>query len=175
MADYGAFIDRIVEHPGRVDIEAVSGSGFTLAGVSDGVLTLDDGGSITADISRNEGTVTQAGTALTAANLNDYIEGMIIENINNRYLISFSLAGSASGTLQHTDNTAYTIFWRSAGNTGSYGIDMLTANSGAVSNREVLLSGTHLPSYAITGDNKLQFTNTAQSTTVIFTVLRHIY
>ena len=80
MPDY-EFVDRIVEHPGRVEIEPVSGAGWTTADITDGVLTLDDvsGTSFVADISREEGTVTEAGTALTATNLNTIIPGMIEE------------------------------------------------------------------------------------------------
>ena len=54
-----AFTDRIVEHPGRVKLTAVSGQTDTY------------------DMTRAEGTVTEEGTPLNAANLNAEISAMI--------------------------------------------------------------------------------------------------
>ena len=178
ILDWNAFIDRVVEHPGRVEIDPVSGAGWTTADITDGVLTLDDvsGDAFVADISREEGTVTEAGTALTADNMHENIEGMIVEMINSVYFSSFDVLAGSSGSLIHRTGYCYLVFWRSSGNSGSFGIDYLTISSGTISAREMLLSsgGTHLPSYSYSND-RLWIENTATSTTIVCTVLRHLH
>lgn len=58
-----AFQDRITEHPGRIILTAVSGETDTY------------------DVTPAEGTVTQAGTPLTAANLNAQVVSLIASHI----------------------------------------------------------------------------------------------
>lgn len=181
MAYIDGFVDRIVEHPGRVEIEPVSGAGWTTADITDGVLALDDvsGTSFVADISREEGTVTTAGTALTATNLNEIIEELIVDNTGYRWLMSYKLgAGKFVEYPHYSDYLAYIVIWRNAGNgSGSYGIDMFTVSEGVINNKEILLNGTHLPSYTIGGeeDDDLIITNNAPTNSIVLTIIRHIY
>lgn len=58
-----AFIDRVVQYPNRVTLTAVSGETDTY------------------DMERAEGTVTEEGTPLNAANLNNEIQSMIADAI----------------------------------------------------------------------------------------------
>ena len=69
-----AFVDRVVQYPGRIKLTNVS-----------------DGTEATYDVTREEGTVTVEGTLINAANMND--------QVTNRYTPTFDLDTSAgSGT-----------------------------------------------------------------------------
>lgn len=89
------FVDRVVEHPGR----------YTLT---------DTGGSVlgTYDLSRDEGTITEAGTPLNAANMNLVVDE--VNNINDRldaflYVETYSKV-SSSTPITPGDNTFYVEF-----------------------------------------------------------------
>lgn len=89
------FVDRVVEHPGR----------YTLT---------DTGGSVlgTYDLSRNEGTITEAGTPLNAANMNLVVDE--VNDINDRldaflHVETYSEV-SSSTPITPGDNTFYVEF-----------------------------------------------------------------
>ena len=89
------FVDRVVEHPGR----------YTLT---------DTGGSVlgTYDLSRNEGTITEAGTPLNAANMNLVVDE--VNDINDRldaflHVETYSEV-SSSTPITPGDNTYYIDF-----------------------------------------------------------------
>lgn len=96
MAVLNTFIDRIVEHPGR----------YTLT---------DPGGAElgTYDLSRDEGTVTEEGTPLNAANLNPVVNE--INGINDRLdaflkLQTYTKQTSINDPIAPGDNTYYINF-----------------------------------------------------------------
>ena len=95
MATLNQFVDRVVEHPGR----------YTLT---------DTGGSVlgTYDLSRDEGTITEAGTPLNAANMNLVVDE--VNDINDRldaflYVETYSKV-SSSTPITPGDNTFYVEF-----------------------------------------------------------------
>ena len=174
---FEVFEDRVVEHPGRVDLTGVGGDGFTDVDFVDGVIVASGTSSVTVDVTRNEGTVTKAGTALTAENLNDYIDDLIVQNMNTRWLIANYFAAGETGMYTHFDGYVYLIIWRSVSGSGSYGIDMVTISNGTVSSNELVLKsgGTHLPSYSYDSDlEKFKITNTASSTPIVLFKIGHL-
>ena len=174
---YEVFEDRVVEHPGRVDLTGVGGDGFTDVDFVDGVIVASGTSSVTVDVTRNEGTVTTAGTALTAENLNDNIDDLIVQNMNTRWLIAEELSAGETGAFTHFAGNVYVIFWRLSTGGGSYGIDMAVVNNGSVSYNEFLLKsgGTHLPSYSYDSDlDKFKITNTASSTAIKILMIKHV-
>lgn len=95
MATLNQFVDRVVEHPGR----------YTLT---------DTGGSVlgTYDLSRTEGTVTEAGTPLNAANMNLVVDE--VNDINDRldtllHVETYSEVTSST-PITPGDNTYYIDF-----------------------------------------------------------------
>lgn len=96
MAVLETFTDRVVEHPGRYTLTDTGGAELG-----------------TYDLSRDEGTVTEAGTPLNAAHLNPVINE--INDINDRLdgLLLVEQYSQVSGTLTPItpgDNTFYINF-----------------------------------------------------------------
>lgn len=96
MAVLETFTDRVVEHPGRYTLTDTGGAELG-----------------TYDLSRDEGTVTEAGTPLNAAHLNPVVNE--INDINDRLdgLLLVEQYNQVSGTLTPItpgDNTFYINF-----------------------------------------------------------------
>ena len=77
-----AFVDRIVEHPGRIRLTMVDDDVY--------------------DVTREEGTVTEAGTPLNAANLNAELADAVISRFTTATVSKDNISittGATSGTL----------------------------------------------------------------------------
>lgn len=90
MANY--FEDRIVEHPGRITLTAVSGQTNTY------------------DVTPAEGAVTQAGTPLNADNMEEAVGAMISDamqafTISNALTVTFKNIQSGKTTITPVANT----------------------------------------------------------------------
>lgn len=161
MADY--FVDRSVEHPGRVTIEPAEGTSFGGASIDEnGVVTFNSGssGGFTAEIERNEGEVYEEGTPLNAEHLNEGINQMI-------GAVARSVVVSPASIKQLTNAVGreYVVVWTGAGTTGSRGVDYVWVADGVITSRNVSLTGTALLHYG-GSDDYLVLENTASATTI---------
>lgn len=166
MSDY--FVNREVEHPRRVNIEAVNG-GFMSASIDEnGVVNFTDGETgFLADLERAEGTVYEEGTALNAQNLNEGIAGMIGERVRG-----YILTATHGTPLPVEAGVEYVVIWSAQGTAGSRGIDYVWLEDSTPVSRNIVLSGTQLLSYMPTGtEDQWAIANTAQSTAVHVTVI----
>ena len=163
MSDY--FVDRVVEHPGRVTLTPVEGAeSFATAEISGTSLNLgssSDG--ITADVLRTEGTVTEAGTPLNAENLNGGINSMI-DDVAGGLVRACIIPPMSTKQLTSAAGREYIVVWTGQGTTGSRGVDYVWSD-GTVNSRNVSLTGTALLQYG--GNNEyLVLENTASTTTI---------
>ena len=87
-----AFVDRIVEHPGRIRLTMVDDDVY--------------------DVTREEGTVTEAGTPLNAANLNAELADAVISRFTTATVSKDNISittGATSGTVNvDASKTGYT-------------------------------------------------------------------
>ncbi len=134
-----AFVDRIVEHPGR----------FMLTDVSNGEVLG------TFDLVRAEGTITEEGTPLTAANLNTEIAGMAREETQDAFIVKeysysytnlavdgvLSITGSMFKTVTPSGYTPIGIRRASSGHVSGAITAMLAYNTG--SNPVLNIKNTH--------------------------------
>lgn len=163
MANY--FIDRVVEHPGRVSITPVAGeSSFATAEINGTALNLGSSSSgVVADVLRAEGTVTEAGTPLNAENLNGGINSMI-EDSAGELVRACVISPMSTKQLTSAAGREYIVVWTGQGTTGSRGVDYVWSD-GTVTSRSVSLTGTALLHYG-GNDEYLVLENTASSTTI---------
>lgn len=92
MAVLNNFTDRVVEHPGRYTLTDTGGTELG-----------------TYDLSRAEGTITEAGTPLNAANMNLVVDAVneIDERITECVMVERYTLSGMSATVSPGDNTIY--------------------------------------------------------------------
>ncbi len=163
MADF--FVNRIVEHPGRMDITPVNGTIATAEMDDDDLIIGGSSGAITADIVRAEGMETEEGTPLNAQSLNTGINSMVAD-----FIRGYVIASSNRVRVPFETGAEYIVIWTGAGATGSRGIDYIWFSDGAVVSRSVSLTGTQLLFYG-TVDDDIIIENSASATTVHATVI----
>lgn len=162
MANY--FVDREVEHPGRVNLTPVDSNLMTASIDSNGVASFsnsEDG--LVADLTRAEGTVSTEGTPLNAINLNGGINEMIAAALEGLIRPVVVQANSLK-ELANAAGREYIVVWTGHGTTGSRGIDYVWSD-GTVTSRSVSLTGTALLQYG-GNDEILVLQNTASATVI---------
>ena len=162
MANY--FVDREVEHPGRVNLAPVDSNLMTASIDSNGVASFsnsEDG--LVADLTRAEGTVSTEGTPLNATSLNGGINEMIAAALEGLIRPVVVQANSLK-ELANAAGREYIVVWTGQGNTGSRGIDYVWSD-GTVTSRSVSLTGTALLQYG-GNDEILVLQNTASATVI---------
>lgn len=169
MANY--FVDREVEHPGRVTISPVNSNIMTASIDSDGVASFSNSGAgLVADLTRAEGTVTVAGTPLDALHLNAGVKELMGNSV-----FGFKITGylTSSSSIPVEVGKEYIVIWRAHGSSGSAGIDYVWMDSDNMPvARNIMLDGTQLVSYNGSVDGTTwEIVNTSQSTTVHCTVI----
>lgn len=148
------FVDRVVEHPGR----------YTLT---------DTGGSVlgTYDLSRDEGTITEAGTPLNAANMN-----LVVDEVNdiNDHLDALLLTQNYTKTTSlddpiiYGDNTYYIDFDSvPKGYSPVYVVGVNTSGSGS---SMVRLRGWFLASNGVRAGVKLRSESSTDLTAMTISV-----
>ena len=125
-----AFKDRVVQYPNRYDLIDTNGNhGFSVNGetleINTGPYTL----------SRNEGTVTEAGTLLNAVNLTDNIDEIATAHFDSGKTAAVSVAAGAYEDIPITFTQTYTTApivvagFFSASEAGSFGKCVVSVHS----------------------------------------------
>lgn len=155
----GYFVDREVEHPGRVNLQPIDADLMTASIDENGVVSFSSTASgFTADMTRAEGEVYTEGTPLNAVNLNGGIESMVSAK-------AFVLSATHGVPIPIEAGTEMVVAWSGAGANASRGIDYVWITDGAVISRSFMLSGTQLILYSTAGQ-QLVIENSASATTV---------
>lgn len=167
MANY--FVDREVEHPGRVKFSGVQGD-FTVADFVEDTLYLYSGDEISVDMTRDEGEVTEQGTPLNAVNLNGGINQMIAAALKANVTMLTMSANSSKALTDVPAGSNFLVVWTTA--SGSFGIDYVWFSNESAVSRSLVLSGSQLITYS--GSSQLTINNTAASAVVRVAVLSKV-
>ncbi len=97
-----AFVDRVVQYPNRYDLVDTDGNnGFSVQGET---LVINTG---PYTLTRNEGTVTEAGTLLNALNLTDNVDEIATSHFDSGKTAGIEVAAGGYADITITFNTAF--------------------------------------------------------------------
>lgn len=164
MAYLNTFVDRDVEHPGRVNITPIDASLTTASIDGDGVASFSNSAEgLVADLTRAEGTVIEEGTPLNAQNINPIIRRLNLSSVG------YAIAAGSNASFFGSSGVDFLMVWCAEGSGVSRGIDFIHFDDNGdpvVKSIAMNSEGSQLITYTAGGSYSFVAENGAKSTTV---------